>query len=72
MSVGACGKKKESLETNEVVHDLILGVDDEDALGGPVSPDKRMKTALLRNQRCQSVGFEKYWRRARAGARAGP
>ena len=64
--------KKEFLETNRVVHDLVLGIDDEDALGGPVSPDERMKIALLRNQRCQPVGFEKCWRRTRAGAGVGP
>ena len=44
--------KKEFLETNRVIHDLILSVDDEDALGDSVFPDERMKIALLRNQRC--------------------
>ena len=70
MSVRARGEKK-FLETNRVVHDLVLGVDDEDAFGGPVSQDERIKIALLRNQRCQPVGFEKYWWRTRAGVGAG-
>ena len=55
---GGLAGKKEFLETNRVIHDLILSVDDEDALGGVVSPDERMKCALLRNERCQPVGFQ--------------
>ena len=71
MGVGA-RRKKEFLETNRVIHGLILSVDDEDALGGVVSPNERMKIALLRNERCQPVGFQECWQGTRAGAEAGP
>ena len=44
MRVKARGKK-EFLETNRVVHELVLCVDNKETLGGVVSPDKRMKCA---------------------------
>ena len=71
MSARARGKK-EFLETNRVVHDLVLGIDDEDTLGGVVSPDERMKRARLLNMRCQPLEVEKHWGRTRTGAGAGP
>ena len=57
---------------HRVIHDGILSIDDEDALGNAVSPDERMKCALLRDERCQPVGLQEGWRRTRAGAGAGP
>ena len=69
MRVRACGKK--ILETDWVVDELVLCIDDEEILDGVVSPDKRMKCARLLNQHCQPSWVEKRWRRSAVRTRAG-